>query len=525
MIKNSDSHQSCQELSVEALLSNLPGMVYRCKNDIHFTMIFISQGVYGLIGYHPDQLIQNHEVSYSSCIHPEDISFVKKEIQKALDQKVKYCLEYRVIDVNKKVKWVWEQGNGIYNKSGSAECLEGCIMDITERKLSEQALHDSNNKYKNLYSMMRLMCDNVPDMIWAKDLNSKYIFTNRAMCENLLMAENTDEPTGKTDMFFAKRQRKLHPDNPDCHSFGEICRDSDTIVQNSKKPERFDEYGNVKGKFLFLDVHKAPFWNENGEMIGTVGCGRDVTNEKELIKECDVNHLQQKGLINELEIKNAELERFSYSISHELKAPLITIKGFLGLLKQDTEAGNMNEMLRDVEQISDAVGKMGDMLKQLLNITRVGLVSNPHVQLSFSKLVEEAAGLLHVRIKMHQVEIDVQPDIPDFTGDPLRMREVLMNLIDNAIQYMGDQKEPKITIGYKEHQGKGCYYVQDNGIGIDIIYLDKIFSLFERLNEQVEGCGIGLSIVKRIIIQHNGEIWAESEGLGKGTTFYFTIKV
>jgi hypothetical protein len=119
-------------------------------------------------------------------------------------------------------------------------------------------------------------------MIWAKDLDKKYIFANKTICRDLLNAKDTDEPIGKTDIFFAQRERTSHPDNPVWHTFGEICGDSDLIVMAEKKPQRFDEFGNVKNRFLYLDVHKAPFFDEKGIMIGTVGAGRDVTQEKKI---------------------------------------------------------------------------------------------------------------------------------------------------------------------------------------------------------------------------------------------------
>jgi len=121
------------------------------------------------------------------------------------------------------------------------------------------------------------MCDNLPDMIWAKDMKNHYIFANKALCENLLHAADTDEPIGKTDMFFAERERSAHPDDPQWHTFGEMCRDSDALTLASGKAEQFDEFGNVRGKFLCLDVYKAPMLDANGEVIGVVGCGRDVT--------------------------------------------------------------------------------------------------------------------------------------------------------------------------------------------------------------------------------------------------------
>jgi PAS domain S-box-containing protein len=157
--------------------------------------------------------------------------------------------------------------------------------DVTGRKDIEEELAASNERYQSLYRMIRLMCDNVPDLIWAKDMDKRFIFTNRTTREKLLNARDTEEPIGKNDLFFAQRERAEHPDCPDWHTFGEICRDSDTIVMSSRRPDRFDESGNVRGEFLYLDVHKAPFFDEQGEMIGTVGCGRDVTRGKQLAEE------------------------------------------------------------------------------------------------------------------------------------------------------------------------------------------------------------------------------------------------
>jgi PAS domain S-box-containing protein len=143
-------------------------------------------------------------------------------------------------------------------------------------------LRESEEKYHNLSTMMHLMCDNMPDMIWAKDVEKRYIFANKAICRDLLNAADTDEPTGKHDMFFAERERLRHADDPEWHTFGEICRDTDQITMDAGTQQQFDEYGNVQGKYLFLDVHKAPFIDEHGKMIGTVGSARDVTLSKQL---------------------------------------------------------------------------------------------------------------------------------------------------------------------------------------------------------------------------------------------------
>ncbi len=167
-----------------------------------------------------------------------------------------------------------------------------------ESRWAEEALVESERRYKSLYSLIRLMCDNAPDLIWAKDLDGRYLFVNRAICETLLNASDTEEPIGKTDLFFAERERSAHPENPNRHDFGKICVDSDKVVMSSKKAERFDEYGNVRGEFLYLDVYKTPFWNEHGEMIGTVGCGRVVTEEKRLQEALELKTDEQSLLLD-----------------------------------------------------------------------------------------------------------------------------------------------------------------------------------------------------------------------------------
>ncbi|WP_051937899.1 EAL domain-containing protein [Ferriphaselus sp. R-1] len=154
--------------------------------------------------------------------------------------------------------------------------------DISARKQAENALRASEKHAQSLSTLLRLVGDNVPDMIWAKDLDKRFMFANKAICEQLLSASDTEEPLGKDDMFFAQRERSRHPDNPQWHTFGELCQDSDMLTLQRGTASRFDEYGNVQGKFLFLDVHKAPLVNELGEVIGVVGSARDVTAQKEI---------------------------------------------------------------------------------------------------------------------------------------------------------------------------------------------------------------------------------------------------
>ncbi len=154
------------------------------------------------------------------------------------------------------------------------------MRDLSRREKAREVLDENLRMYSSYYNMFRLMADNTRDLLWAKDLDNNYIFTNQAMCDILLQAKDTQEPIGRNDQFFARRERESHPDDLEWHTFGEICADTDLIVQKEKKPMQFDEYGNVRGKFLFLDVHKAPIWDAQGVMIGVVGTARDVTEYK-----------------------------------------------------------------------------------------------------------------------------------------------------------------------------------------------------------------------------------------------------
>ena len=167
----------------------------------------------------------------------------------------------------------------------------GVYEDITLRKQAESALQASESRARDLAHMLRMLCDNVPDLIWAKDLNNRYMFANKAMCEQLLCANDTEEPVGKDDMFFAMRERARHPEDSQWHTFGEMCRDSDPITLQNGRASQFDEYGTVRGKFLFLDVRKAPFVNDQGEVLGVVGSGRNVTAQKAIEERLELASL------------------------------------------------------------------------------------------------------------------------------------------------------------------------------------------------------------------------------------------
>jgi len=231
---------------------------------------------------------------------------------------------------------------------------------------------------------------------------------------------------------------------------------------------------------------------------------------------------QLHDLVRELKEKNTELEQFTYTVSHDLRAPLITIRGFLGLLKQDVAESKQERIFNDLNRIDDATEKMNRLLSELLELSRIGRLMNTPQPVAMEEIVKDALNIVHGRIQSRGITVQIQPNLPIIYGDRQRLIAVLQNLLDNAAKFMGDQINPCIEIGQHGEHGNPAFFVKDNGIGIAPEYHERIFGLFNKLDPNVEGTGIGLALVKRIIEFHKGRIWVESK-LGEGSTFYFTL--
>ena len=258
-----------------------------------------------------------------------------------------------------------------------------------------------------------------------------------------------------------------------------------------------------------------PVFSKDNELEKVIVNFVDITPRKQSEEEREL-------LISELKLKNAELEQFTYTVSHDLKSPLITIKGFLGMIEKDAAEGNTERMKADMLRISNAAKKMHRLLDELLELSRIGRLVNPSEEIPMVDLVHESLGMLAGRLA-DDLEVEIAPDLPVIYADRLRMREVLDNLISNAGSFMGDQPKPRIELGVRQEIDEAIFYVGDNGKGIDPKYHEKIFGLFDKLDQDTEGTGVGLAIVKRIVEVHGGRIWVESEGIGKGSAFCFTI--
>jgi signal transduction histidine kinase len=225
----------------------------------------------------------------------------------------------------------------------------------------------------------------------------------------------------------------------------------------------------------------------------------------------------------QLGLKNAELERFTYTVSHDLRSPLITIRGYLGHLVTSVAEGNEQRFREDVTRIDRATAKMDDLLRDLLELSRVGRVLNPVSDVPMAAVAQDAADLLRGPLRARGASVEIDPELPLVRGDRKRLLEVFQNLVENAVKFMGDQKEPRITVGVRRESGEVVFFVRDNGIGIDPKHRERVFELFERLTPTGEGTGVGLALVKRIVEAHGGRVWVESPEVGVGAVFCFTV--
>ncbi|MCX6690627.1 MAG: PAS domain-containing sensor histidine kinase [Methanoregula sp.] len=274
------------------------------------------------------------------------------------------------------------------------------------------------------------------------------------------------------------------------------------IIHKDGSPRAFIERGQ-------------PVYDDEG-LLSIDGIIQDVTARIAAEEE-------KEKLLHDLSQKNAELEQFTYTVSHDLKSPLITIKGFLGYLEKDALAGDTKQLHEDIARIHTATSKMEKFMVALLELSRIGRFVNPPVRVSLAFLVQDTVEALDAQIRERGVTLLIPGDLPEIYGDRVRLQQVMTNLIENAVKFMGDREEPRIEISAYQKEGSVHVCIQDNGIGIAPENLDKVFSVFTRLDPSIPGSGIGLALVRRIIEVHGGQCQVESAGAGMGSTFCFTL--
>ncbi|NVM22181.1 MAG: response regulator [Desulfobacterales bacterium] len=331
------------------------------------------------------------------------------------------------------------------------------------------------------------------------------------------------------DGFEAARQ--IRRDNDPIHI--PIIFISATYKDLASKTKALDLGGN---DYLTIPIEPEELIARVKAMLRVKRLHDDLSNTNEQLKkeikerkraeESLRKHKEQlEALLAEVADKNSELESFVYTVSHELKNPIVTIAGFIGALQEDfgnALSGQGNEYIR---YVSDAVRKMELFINQLLDLSRIGHLTEKEAEFPFAGLVEEALEVLQPRIKARDIAVYVQEDLPVIYGERMLLGRVVDNLLANAVKYIGkDNPSPSIEVGAQQQDGQMTFFVRDNGIGIDEDHAKGIFEVFHRLHTPKEypGTGIGIAVCKKIVKRHSGKIRVESEP-AKGSTFYFTI--
>lgn len=348
----------------------------------------------------------------------------------------------------------------------------------------------------------KYMADLLPQPLFETNKNLKFSFLNHAG-NNMLKIES-DYSKHSLDTYIEKENRNKIIDALKNLSDSEQVLKKELILETKDSDK------------IPVIIHAQSIIDRDSNISrGIRGTFIDIRDIKKA-------QMERERLIDELEAKNAELERFTYTVSHDLKSPLITIKGFLGLLQKDAEKGDMSRMNKDIQRIGNAADKMQNLLEDLLELSRIGRIINPPENIDMNNLIEEVVELLHGKITEKNAQIDVEENLKNAFGDKQRIMEVFQNLIENALKFNKPGKPPVIHIGQQIIENNHYYYVKDTGVGIDTNYHSKIFQLFDKLDNKTEGTGVGLSLVKRIIEVHGGTISVESEK-NVGTKFIFSL--
>jgi PAS domain S-box-containing protein len=381
------------------------------------------------------------------------------------------------------------------------------FADITERMRAEERLRASEER-------LRLITNLVPHAIFAKNAGGRYLFANRALAEGVGMT--VEEVLTKNDW-------ELVSDPAEAEAY----RRDDLEVIESGQLKYIAEESNtdLSGHKRIFQTTKVPFTvPETGERA-VLGVSVDISDRKRAEEEiqrlnADLERRVAERTV-ELEVANKELEAFSYSVSHDLRAPLRAVDGFSQALMEDYGAQLPEDGQRYLRTIRKGAQGMGMLIDDLLAFSRLSRAPLNKRSVNMSLLVRGVLEELNSQIEGRRIEVEVG-DLPPCQGDPGLLKQVWVNLVSNAFKYSRRREVAKVAIGFDAAQA--AYTVRDNGAGFDMRFADKLFGVFQRLHraEDFEGTGVGLAIVHRIVHRHGGRVWADA-AVDRGATFHFTL--
>lgn len=381
--------------------------------------------------------------------------------------------------------------------------------EIAEKRKTEAKLREEKNKFQMYLDIAAIMI-----VVLDKSGNVKLI--NKKGCKILGFKEHEILEKNWFDNFIPDEEKL-------------IVRNVQFSVLNKNidKYETFENYVLTKsGQKRLISWNNSVLYDSAGEIISTISSGEDITEKREaeeIIKRMNFE-LEEKvrERTEELEMLNKDLESFSYSISHDLRAPLRHIQGFSELLKQHISDKD-SQLSKYISMILNSSNEMGIMIEKLLEFSKFGRKVLKKSQLDLNSILNDILISIEEDTKNRVIVWDIQ-NLPKITGDEHLIKIALSNLISNAVKYTSKRDSARIEIGFYPKASGNVIYVKDNGAGFDMNFSEKLFGVFQRLHgaEEFDGTGIGLAIVKRIVNKHGGQVWASGKQ-GKGATFYISL--
>lgn len=538
-----DFHKTEKELfTANKIINRSPAVAFLWKNEEGWPVEFVAESVEKLTGYTMHEFITG-KITYSDIIHKDDIEHVGKEVadnsQKAGKDSFAHE-DYRIITKKGEVKWVNDITFIRKDSKGIITHYEGVVYDVTEKHQIEDALRKSEEILKAAQRLAKIGS-------WELDLvTNKLYWSDEAY---RLFNLKPQEFGGTYEAFLDN----IHPDDR------ELVNKAYTDSLKDKTPYDIVHRLLLKdGSIKFLHEHCETFYDEKGKAIRSLGTVQDITDRKLVEDELEKhrNHLEEivkdrtgeleesqdalLNLVDDLNLQseklektnarlaeiNEELETFTYSVSHDLKAPLRGIDGYSQLLLDECKEDIEGEAREFLENIRKSTLQMSLLIEDLLAYSRMERKNFQSESILFKPIIENLLLVYSEKFEENQVQIKLSfPDEFALVGDKDGLSLVFRNLLDNALKFSSVNKTSQIEIGGSESDNHWHIFVKDNGIGFDMKYHDRIFKIFQRLHlaEEYEGTGIGLAMVSKAMQRMNGKIRAESEA-GKGSCFYLEIE-
>jgi PAS domain S-box-containing protein len=401
-------------------------------------------------------------------------------------------------------KWLNMRARPLFDGAKRPFGVVTVLRDVTEQKRAENALRENEEKFRSFV-------ETTNEWIWSIDCQGNLTYSNPAAIAILGY-----EP----DALIGRPIESLVHDE-DRHRFGYRLRQC--VGQKRCWAGVVLRWNQSNGSSRYTESNAVPILGPEGQVTGMRGADRDITERR--ATEMHIEHLnhQLEQRVAQLNAANKELEAFSYSVSHDLRAPLRSIDGFSQALIEDY-GDQLDGVARDyLQRVRAASQRMAHLIDDLLQLSRVARNELSHQQVDLTALAQTVAAELAARQQNRAVEFVVAPGLTAY-ADPQLLRIVMENLLNNACKFTRDNPNAKVEVGAAEYKGDRAFFVRDNGVGFDMTYAGKLFGAFQRLHAatEFEGTGIGLATVQRIINRHGGHIAAEA-AVGQGATFYFTL--